>query len=92
MKRYHEAGDQRAIKRGLKERRRTSSVYRLAYLSPDDSFNKFETQRGRYRKKDAYDCGNPKCMLCHSEKILGIKPFSQKKADADFKDQLKDAS
>ena len=26
---------------------------------------------GYYRKQDAYDCGNPRCGICHSEKRFG---------------------
>ena len=28
-----------------------------------------DEQIGRFRKKDAYDCGNPKCFVCHSDKF-----------------------
>lgn len=24
---------------------------------------------GRFRKRDGYDCGNPACHLCHSDKF-----------------------
>ncbi len=27
---------------------------------------------GRYAKRDPFDCGNPKCVLCHHEKLRGI--------------------
>jgi len=26
---------------------------------------------GYYRKRDAHDCGNPRCGICHPEKRLG---------------------
>jgi len=84
MKRYHEAGDQRAINRNFKERRR--------FVYDGSNPNKFATQKGRYRKRHALDCGNAKCMLCHSSKLLNLKTHKQVKADEDFKDQLKDAS
>jgi hypothetical protein len=28
-----------------------------------------DDQVGRFRKKDAYDCGNPACALCHGGKF-----------------------
>ena len=88
MKRFHEAGDQRAINRQFKERRRS-----LYYGSLGDiPTSKFSTQKGRYRKRHALDCGKPQCKLCHSSKIWDIKTHKQVKADTDFKDQLKDAS
>ncbi len=88
MKRYHDPRDQRIINRNFKERKRMLEIFSSHSQTP----NKFDTQRGRYRKHDAYDCGKPGCFLCHGEKILGIKSHKQKKADVAFKDQLKDAS
>lgn len=31
-----------------------------------------------YRKRDAHDCGNPRCGLCHREKRFGHQPTRQK--------------
>lgn len=28
-----------------------------------------DRQIGRFRKKDAWDCGNAHCLLCHSDKF-----------------------
>lgn len=28
-----------------------------------------DNQIGRFRKRDAYDCGNARCQLCHSDKF-----------------------
>ena len=28
-----------------------------------------DNQIGRFRKKDAYDCGNTKCYICHNDKL-----------------------
>lgn len=28
-----------------------------------------DEQIGRFRKKDAYDCGNPRCWMCHNDKF-----------------------
>jgi len=28
-----------------------------------------DTQVGRFRKRDAWDCGNPRCYVCHSDKF-----------------------
>lgn len=29
--------------------------------------------RGFWRKRKPFDCGNPRCGLCHSEKFYGAK-------------------
>jgi hypothetical protein len=28
-----------------------------------------DTQIGRFRKKDAFDCGHTRCWICHSDKL-----------------------
>jgi hypothetical protein len=39
-------------------------------------------QPHRYAKHHALDCGNPKCQVCHSEKIFN-KPTMQEKRFAE---------
>lgn len=34
-------------------------------------------QAGRYRKRDAYDCGNARCGCCHSDKFPARTPTPQ---------------
>jgi hypothetical protein len=49
-----------------------------------------DEQLGRFRKKDAWDCGNPRCWICHSDKFpkreLTIKEV---KANLSFSEQMK---
>ncbi len=45
---------------------------------------------GRYRKQHPMDCGNPRCMICHSTKILDQKTHKQAVEDLRFKQQLDD--
>lgn len=49
-----------------------------------------DNQIGRYRKKDAYDCGNPKCYVCHGEKLLNKKTIKDTISDLKFKEQKED--
>ena len=35
---------------------------------------------GYFRKRDAYDCGNTRCGICHPEKRFGHKPTRQELA------------
>lgn len=87
MKRYSE--DQNIIKR--EHDRRLAMYYRCRQGSNPMPPNKFDLQKGRYRKKDAFDCGNPGCVMCHYEKVLKIKSHNQKKSDISFREQLKDS-
>jgi hypothetical protein len=34
-------------------------------------------------KHHALDCGNPKCLLCHSEKVFGHKTIQEQRFDQD---------
>ncbi len=36
-----------------------------------------DKQMGRFRKRDAYDCGMPHCWICHSDKFPRRKPTRQ---------------
>jgi len=38
-----------------------------------------ERQPGRFRKRDAYDCGLPRCGVCHPHKQLGHQPTRQER-------------
>ena len=37
----------------------------------------------RLAKQHALDCGNPKCLLCHSEKVFGKKTIKERRFDQD---------
>ncbi len=70
------------MKRWHEEYARTYREWRKHYLSHVESnlnFNRgvgrdpyqidCDQQKGRFRKKDAWDCGNTQCYLCHSDKF-----------------------
>jgi hypothetical protein len=56
-----------------------------------------EKEPGRLRDRHPFDCGNPKCQLCHSYKIFGnrgkkkIKPtgedFDERPMPGDFEEE-----
>jgi hypothetical protein len=82
MKRAHSQSDVAATNRNHKQRKFCMSQFAVP--------NAFTTQRGRYRKRDGFDCGNTQCMICHSEKILDIKSRKERIADQRFSEQLND--
>jgi hypothetical protein len=48
-----------------------------------------DDQIGRFRKKDAYDCGNTRCYICHSDKLPKRSLHEQEQlADLDFREQI----
>lgn len=42
--------------------------------------SKRAVQAGRYRKLKAFDCGNPQCGICHSDKFPKRNDGKQKQA------------
>jgi hypothetical protein len=38
----------------------------------------------RLAKHHALDCGNPKCLLCSGEKVLGIKSIKERRFEQDL--------
>jgi hypothetical protein len=36
-------------------------------------------QPHRYAKRHSLDCGNPKCLVCHSEKVFGKPTLQERK-------------
>ena len=50
-----------------------------------------DEQVGRFRKTDAWDCGNSRCGICHNDKFPKRSLTDQeKKSNLGFKEQLKD--
>ena len=38
----------------------------------------------KFAKQHALDCGNPKCLLCHSEKVFGKKTIKERRIEQDM--------
>lgn len=50
-----------------------------------------DDQVGRFRKKDAFDCGNVRCYVCHSDKFPKRTLHEQEiLSDISFKEQLRE--
>jgi len=60
------------IKRVIKKR---IKIIKSAFGTP----SKLIEQPHRLAKKHPFDCGNPKCFLCHSDKLLKNKKISDLK-------------
>jgi hypothetical protein len=42
------------------------------------------TEPHKFAKHHAMDCGNPKCLLCSGEKVLGIKSIKERRSEQDL--------
>jgi hypothetical protein len=50
-----------------------------------------DEQRGRFRKKDAWDCGVTRCWICHNDKYpKRYKTYQEWCADLKFKEGIED--
>lgn len=85
MKRHQE--DKKIAERNWKERLRS-----LKSGASEEEIEKFikDHEVGRFRKKDAYDCGDPQCFVCHSDKVGKMKDIQILKSDISFKEQLEE--
>lgn len=94
MKRWHQ--DEKIARREWKKHRRShvesnKSYSRRIGVSAYVVDCECDEQIGRFRKKDAFDCGKVHCGVCHSDKYpKRTKHEHEIKADVAFKEQLKD--
>ena len=42
------------------------------------------TEPHKFAKHHALDCGNPKCLLCSGEKVLGVKSIKERRLEQDL--------
>src|SRR5690606_24663361 len=50
-----------------------------------------DEQKGRFRKKDAWDCGNTRCYICHSDKYPKRDLTKQERlADMKMKERMRE--
>lgn len=77
------------MKRAALERQRTIAVWRrhLASHGADAALCACELQPGRFRKGQRVGgCGNARCYLCHSDKLLGLPNRSRQRTKVTFRD------
>jgi len=87
---YRIAQKERVIKKRLKLVRRLDTGHVF-----EDGKTDYEHQlekANKFGKKHPMDCGNPKCGLCHREKLSGDKKISEKKKLISAEQQLEDIS
>lgn len=95
MKRWHQ--DYKITHREWLKHRRSHVESNKEYsrnrigLDPQVVDCECDEQKGRFRKKDAFDCGNVQCRLCHGDKFPKREKHEHElKSDFDFKEQLRE--
>ena len=71
-------------KRLLKEDNAIHKQLQIAKEMGHVGHNKFIREPHRLAKHHALDCGNPKCLLCHSEKVFGHKTIQEQRFEQDM--------
>ena len=95
MKRWHE--DYKITLREWKKHRRshvesnTGNNSRRIGVSAYVVDCECDEQKGRFRKKDAFDCGNPHCGICHGNKYPKREKHEHEiLSELSFKEQMKE--
>lgn len=84
MRRYHV--ERHITDRNWRNHIRSHQQSNLARgVSPDKIDCLCDQQRGRFRKRDAHDCGKTRCFVCHCDKILDYKTRQDLRSRDKFK-------
>jgi hypothetical protein len=79
------------MKRWQEERhimQRQSKVWVESLHRTDEFSGRFLKPLGKFRKRHPCGCGHPRCRLCHSEKIDGVKPHKVAVSDISIREQI----
>ena len=60
-----------------------NAVNKQLKIAKSVGHEKYLKEPHRLSKHHALDCGNPKCLLCHREKVFGEKTLKERKFDQD---------
>jgi hypothetical protein len=63
-------------KKAKRLQRTTNAIKKQVRIAKSLGTTHTHNQPHRYAKRHALDCGNPKCLVCHSEKVFN-KPTLQ---------------
>ena len=85
-----EADKLKHSRRLLKDDNAINKQLKIAKQMGHTGHNKFITEPHRLVKHHALDCGNPKCLICHSEKVFGEKTIKEQRFDQTAKWQESD--
>ena len=69
------------LKRAKRRRLTTNAINRQKRIAKNSTWhnNKLLEQPHRMAKHHALDCGNPRCLVCHSDKVFNKPTLQEKK-------------
>ena len=65
--------------RASRRSRTENAIEKQKRIAKSLGMNHVLEQPHRLAKHHALDCGNPQCLVCHSEKVFGKPSFQEKK-------------
>jgi len=74
-------------KRLLKDDNAINKQLKIAKEFGHLGHTKYINEPHRLAKHRVLDCGNPKCLLCHSEKVFGEKTIKERRFDQDIENK-----
>lgn len=66
-------------KKASRLQRTTNAINKQLRIAKSLGMTHLLKQPHRLAKHHALDCGNPKCQVCHSEKVFGKPTFQERK-------------
>jgi hypothetical protein len=77
--------------RGFRRQQRERVIHNRKNLMRDTGLeHRKQEQENRYNKRHPYDCGNPQCLVCHSEKVFHEKTVNDLRLEEAFNEQVKE--
>ena len=74
-------------KRATRLQRTSNAIKKQLRIAKAFGMTHILKQPHRLAKHHALDCGNPKCLVCHSDKVFGKPTFQERKFNQGNKDQ-----
>lgn len=66
-------------KKAKRLQRTTNAIKKQVRIAKSLGVTHSHNQPHRYAKRHALDCGNPECLVCHSEKVFGKPTFQEQR-------------
>ena len=60
-----------------------NAINKQLKIAKSAGIQKYIKEPNRLAKHHALDCGNPRCLLCHSVKVFGHKTIHEQRFDQD---------
>ena len=71
------------LKHSRRLRKDDNAINKQLKIAKSAGHDKYIKEPHRLAKHHALDCGNPRCLLCHSGKVFGYKTIHEQRFDQD---------